>query len=94
MLWIVLSQHFDWVLFYSVDMHHDNSCIVGWIYFCKGVHDVYSFSLADIYFFGFKVNKFSTAWGQVLFLHLNMRHKILKMFVSYIFYAPISLKRI
>ena len=44
-------------------------------------------------FFGFKVNKFSKALGQALFLHLNMRHKILKIFISYIFNAPISLKR-
>ena len=44
-------------------------------------------------FFGFKVNKFSKALGQALFLHLNMRHKILKIFISYIFNTPISLKR-
>ena len=43
--------------------------------------------------FGFKVNKFSKAFGQALFLHLNMIHKILKIFISYIFNAPISLKR-
>ena len=44
-------------------------------------------------FFGFNVNKLSKAWGQDSFLHLNMRRRILKMFVSYIFNAAISLKR-
>ena len=44
-------------------------------------------------FFGFKVNKFFKALGQALFLHLNMRQKILKIFISFIFNAPISLKR-
>ena len=30
-------------------------------------------------FYGFKLNKFSKALAQALFLHLNMRHKTLKM---------------
>ena len=44
-------------------------------------------------FFGLKINKFSKALGQTLFFHLNMKHEILKMFISYLFNAPISLKR-
>ena len=43
--------------------------------------------------FGFKVNKFSKPVGQALFLDLNMRHEMLKIFISYIFNASISLKR-
>ena len=43
-------------------------------------------------FFGFKVNKFSKALGKALFVYLNMRHKILKMLISYVFNAPISLR--
>ena len=44
------KQYFDWVLLYSTDVNYDNLCIAGWIYFCKRVQEVYSFSLADIYF--------------------------------------------
>ena len=58
---------------------------------------MYSFSLADFFFFffffGFKVNKFSKPLAQALFLHLNMRHIILKMIISYMFNASIALKR-
>ena len=43
-------------------------------------------------FFGFKINKFSKALGEALFLHLIMEHEILKMFILYKFNAPISLK--
>ena len=48
------------------------------------VQEVYGFSLADIYFFGFKINKVSKALGQALILHLNMRHKILDVYFIYI----------
>ena len=45
-------------------------------------------------FFGFKVNKFYKVLGKALCLHLSMRHKILNMFISYIFNAPIPLKKV
>ena len=48
--------------------------------------------LFNYLFFGFKVNKSSKTLGQALFLHLNMRHKILKMFFSYTLNASVSLK--
>ena len=81
MLCIVPSQYFDWVLLYFVDVHHDNIYITGLIYFCKRIEELYSFFLADFYFLVLKKINF---W-------LNMRHKLLKMLISYILNAPISL---
>ena len=68
-------QYFYQVLLSFINPDHDILCITDCIYFCKRVQAVYSVSLADIYFFGLMINKFSKALGQVLFLRLNMRHK-------------------
>ena len=54
---------------------------------------LFCFFFFFFFFFGFKVNKFSKPLAQALFLHLNMRHIILKMIISYMFNASIALKR-
>ena len=95
---IVKNEHFLFQNFSAVDCSKSvfwlSTIVFHWLnsLLQKGSRNV-QLLFSWYLFFGFKVNKFSKAFGEALFLHLNIGHEILKMFISYIFKATFTLKR-